>query len=68
MNWYKTASKRIICNGCGTQFVIGDLESHQDLSQHAKRKGWSFYKEEILCPKCVSKIHPSELLMREILK
>jgi hypothetical protein len=43
---------RLICDSCGKQFVIGNLESYQDLEQHAKKHGWTFI-EDVLCSKCI---------------
>ena len=68
MKIYKKAHKRIICDRCGKQFAIGNLDSYQDLTPHAKQKGWSITKSETLCPTCLQKIHPDDLLMKEILK
>lgn len=50
----KEASKRIICNKCGKQFVIGNLETYQDMALHARRRGWQISNDENICPSCAN--------------
>jgi len=59
---------RIICEQCGRQFVIGNLETHQNLAPHAREKGWSIAGPSSVCPKCKENLSPEELLMREIVR